>query len=91
MTEDYASRKDKVAKVKNIKIGYSDRTYYLEKMKVWVLEQDIEEAREKSVPELKITHKVQVGAFGNRDNAENLLIDLRDEGYTDAFIKTEKK
>ena len=91
MTGNYAGRKDKVAKVKNIKIGYSDRAYYLEKMKVWVLEQDIEEAREKSVPELKIIHKVQVGAFGNKDNAENLLTDLRGEGYTDAFIKTEKK
>lgn len=91
MKKDYAGRVDKVSKIRDVKIGYSNKAYYLERAQVWVLEQDIVEAREKNVPELDIIHKVQVGAFGNKSNAENLLTDLRGAGYDDAFIKTEKQ
>ena len=41
-----------------------------------------------SAQEKKTLYKVQVGAFANKDNAENLLKKLQKEGYS-AFIKQE--
>ena len=40
-------------------------------------------------PEQDKLHKVQVGAFRVRANAESLLKDLKAAGYSDAFIVTE--
>lgn len=37
-----------------------------------------------------VLYKVQVGAFSVRDNAEKLRDKLRDNGYSDAFIVTER-
>lgn len=41
-----------------------------------------------SVPTDKL-YKVQVGAFKNKDNADKLLAKLKEQGYTDAYIKYE--
>ena len=43
--KDYAGSKDKISKIADVKIGYSNKAYYLEKMKVWILEQDVVETR----------------------------------------------
>ena len=46
----------------------------------------------KYVPDNKPTiYRVQVGAFLEKKNAENLLKKLKAQGYTDAFITTEKE
>lgn len=36
-------------------------------------------------------YKVQIGAFLKKENAQNLLKEIKAKGYTDAFIKEEKK
>lgn len=44
--KNYAGSKDKISKIADVKIGYSNKAYYLEKMKVWILEQDVVETRQ---------------------------------------------
>lgn len=41
--------------------------------------------------EPKTTYRVQVGAFGSKDNAEKMLAKVKKAGFTDAFIKVESK
>ena len=43
---DYAGETDKVSKIADVNIGYSHKSYYLERMKVWILEQDVVETRQ---------------------------------------------
>jgi N-acetylmuramoyl-L-alanine amidase len=42
-----------------------------------------------TAPENKKLYRVQVGAFNVRSNAEKLCADLRQMGYSDAFVKSE--
>jgi N-acetylmuramoyl-L-alanine amidase CwlA len=44
---------------------------------------------EETVPEKKKLYRVQVGAFSVKSNAEKLCAELRQKGYSDAFIKSE--
>ena len=43
---DYAGETDKISKIADVNIGYSHKAYYLERMKVWILEQDVVETRQ---------------------------------------------
>lgn len=43
---DYTGETDKISKIADVNIGYSDKAYYLERMKVWILEQDVVETRQ---------------------------------------------
>ena len=43
---DYAGETDKISKIADVNIGYSNKAYYLERMKVWILEQDVVETRQ---------------------------------------------
>lgn len=38
-----------------------------------------------------VIYRVQVGAFDKKSNAEKLVAELKTKGYTDAFIKEEKR
>ena len=38
-------------------------------------------------PQIDALYRVQVGAFKEKQNAENMLKKLKEQGYTDAFIK----
>ena len=44
--KDYAGSRDKISKIADVKIGYSNKAYYLERMKVWIMEQDVVETRQ---------------------------------------------
>lgn len=46
-------------------------------------------ARGKLVKTSKQLHRIQLGAFANRANAEAMLKKVKAAGFTDAFIKTE--
>lgn len=43
---DYTGETDKISKIADVNIGYSHKAYYLERMKVWILEQDVVETRQ---------------------------------------------
>ena len=46
MGKDYTGKTDTVERVADVKIGYSNKAYYLKNMKVWILEQDLVEPRQ---------------------------------------------
>ncbi|MFV8805895.1 N-acetylmuramoyl-L-alanine amidase [Aerococcus urinaeequi] len=78
MQKDYKGATDTVAKVAEVKIGYSDKAYYLKRMKVWVLEQDLVEPRQE-------IYTVQTGAYADVNNAKKQAEKLKKEGY-DTFV-----
>lgn len=78
MRKDYAGVTDTVEKVADVKIGYSNKAYYLKRMKVWVLEQDLVEPRREM-------YTVQTGAYSNADNAKKQAEKLKKDGY-DTFV-----
>ena len=43
---DYVGATDTISKIADVNIGYSNKAYYLERMKVWILEQDVVETRQ---------------------------------------------
>ena len=78
MKKDYTGTTDTVEKVADVKIGYSNKAYYLKNMKVWVLEQDLVEPRQE-------IYTVQTGAYSNVDNANKQADKLKKDGY-DTFV-----
>ena len=78
MKKDYAGTTDTIEKVANVKIGYSNKAYYLKRLKVWVLEQDLVEPRQE-------IYTVQTGAYSNADNAKKQAEKLKKDGY-DTFV-----
>lgn len=78
MQKDYTGATDTVEKVADVRIGYSNKAYYLKRMKVWVLEQDLVEPR-------KEIYTVQTGAYSNADNAKKQAEKLKKDGY-DTFV-----
>lgn len=78
MQKDYTGATDTVEKVADVKIGYSNKAYYLKNMKVWVLEQDLVEPRQE-------IYTVQTGAYSKVDNAKKQAEKLKKDGY-DTFI-----
>ena len=78
MQKDYAGTTDTVEKVSDVKIGYSNKAYYLKRMKVWVLEQDLVEPR-------KEMYTVQTGVYSSADNAKKQAEKLKKDGY-DTFV-----
>ncbi|MGH2078776.1 N-acetylmuramoyl-L-alanine amidase [Aerococcus urinaeequi] len=78
MQKDYKGATDTVAKVAEVKIGYSDKAYYLKRMKVWLLEQDLVEPRQE-------IYTVQTGAYADVNNAKKQAEKLKKEGY-DTFV-----
>ena len=78
MQKDYTGTTDTVEKVADVKIGYSNKAYYLKRMKVWVLEQDLVEPRQE-------IYTVQTGAYSNADNAKKQAEKLKKDGY-DTFV-----
>ena len=83
MAKDYTGTKDEIAEVKAVKIGYSNRAYKLKKLKVWILEQDLEEPRQAP----KALYKVQTGAFSDPDNAKKRAAELKDQGVDTYIVK----
>ena len=78
MKKDYTGATDTVEKVADVKIGYSNKAYYLKNMKVWVLEQDLVEPRQE-------IYTVQTGAYSKVDNAKKQAEKLKKDGY-DTFV-----
>ena len=78
MQKDYTGVTDTVEKVADVKIGYSNKAYYLKRMKVWVLEQDLVEPRQE-------IYTVQTGAYSKVDNAKKQAEKLKKDGY-DTFV-----
>lgn len=78
MKKEYTGATDTVEKVADVKIGYSNKAYYLKRMKVWVLEQDLVEPRQE-------IYTVQTGAYSNVDNAKKQAEKLKKDGY-DTYI-----
>lgn len=78
MQKDYTGTTDTVEKVADVKIGYSNKAYYLKRMNVWVLEQDLVEPRRE-------IYTVQTGAYSNVDNAKKQAEKLKKDGY-DTFV-----
>lgn len=78
MQKDFTGVTDTVEKVGDVKIGYSNKAYYLKRMKVWVLEQDLVEPRRE-------IYTVQTGAYSNADNAKKQAEKLKKDGY-DTFV-----
>lgn len=78
MKKDFTGVTDTVEKVADVKIGYSNKAYYLKRMKVWVLEQDLVEPRQE-------LYTVQTGAYSNVDNAKKQAENLKKDGY-DTFV-----
>lgn len=78
MQKDYTGATDTVEKVADVKIGYSNKAYYLKRMKVWVLEQDLVEPRRE-------IYTVQTGAYSDADNAKRQAEKLKKDGY-DTFV-----
>ena len=78
MKKDYTGATDTVEKVADVKIGYSNKAYYLKNMKVWVIEQDLVEPRQE-------IYTVQTGAYSKVDNANKQADKLKKDGY-DTFV-----
>lgn len=80
MNKNYEGVTDTVDKVADVKIGYSDKAYHLKRMNVWVLEQDLVEARQE-------LYTVQTGAYSNINNAKKQADKLKKDGYDTIITK----
>lgn len=98
MEKDFTDVQDTISKIRDVKIGYSEKAYYLKTLKVWILEQDLVEPRavkaEKIVQEEKqeasTLYRVQVGAYRSKANADKQLAKLKKAGF-DGFITEAKR